>query len=204
MSDSASEPKSAAETHRGDAAQADASQARGGDERAAGWTAVVAASENHVIGRENGLPWHLSSDLRRFKQMTMGHCLLMGRKTFESIGRALPGRQTIVLSKSGFESPSSDVTVVSSPTAVQDAVEPGRKVMVVGGAEIYVTTLPFCDHVWLTRVRSHVEGDVFFPPLDVDQWRQVSSESFEAGPKDDWPTELQIWQRIASPVSIGA
>jgi dihydrofolate reductase len=123
------------------------------------WIAVVAIARNGVIGNQGGLPWRLSSDLKRFKQLTMGHCLLMGRKTYESIGRPLPGRQTIVLSRSGFRAPVPNVACVASAEDVSALVEPGRKVMVVGGAQIYQATLPFCSEIWLTRVLADVAGD---------------------------------------------
>ncbi len=162
------------------------------------WTLVAAVANGGVIGKGGALPWKLSRDLRRFKTMTMGHCLLMGRKTFESIGRPLPGRQTIVLSRSGFPGAPQGVTVVSDLSEVQRHVQPERRVMVVGGSQIYRATLGWCREIWLTRVLADVDGDVLFPDIDWDRWKMESSESFEAGPRDDWPTEFQVWKRKAN------
>lgn len=149
-----------------------------------------------VIGRGSALPWKLSSDLQRFKAMTMGHCLVMGRKTYESIGRPLPGRQTIVLSNSGFHTEHPAVTVIGSLERLDESVEADRQAMIVGGAQIYSAALPHCRTIWLTRVLADVEGDTFFPEVDWSAWQLVSTESFAAGPKDEWKTEFQVWNRI--------
>lgn len=159
------------------------------------WTLVVAISQNNVIGKEGGLPWRLSSDLRRFKEMTMGHALLMGRKTFESIGRALPGRQTIVLSRRGLKEQIPGVQVVGELQDVANAVEAERQVMVVGGAEIYRASIQYCKTLWVTRVLTDIDGDVSFPEIAWSDWTKVSSEVFDSGPMDDWPTEFQVWNR---------
>ncbi len=170
----------------------------------ADWTLVVAVARNGVIGRADALPWKLRSDLQRFKRMTMGHCLLMGRKTYDSIGRPLPGRQTIVLSRNAVQSSQSSPSKISDPIYVRElsdvahCVEPGRRVMVVGGAEVYRATLGYCSTIWLTRVLADVEGDTFFPELDWEQWQLDSSEFMEAGEHDQWPTEFQVWHRKAN------
>lgn len=159
------------------------------------WTIVVAVARNGAIGRDDKLPWHLSSDLRRFKTLTTGHCLLMGRKTFQSLPKVLPNRQTIVLTRSAFTFDHPDVTIVSDIERVSEFVQPHRKVMVVGGAEVYRSTIPLCNQLWITRVLADVEGDTFFPEVDLSQWNCVSSESFPAGERDQWPTEFERWQR---------
>lgn len=159
------------------------------------WIAVVAVARNGVIGDKGTLPWRLSSDLKRFKKMTMGHCLLMGRKTYQSIGRPLPGRQTIVLSKSGFHIDVPNVLCASNPDEVSTLVEAGRRVMVVGGAEIYQATMSYCNEIWLTRVLADVTGDVRFPEIDWACWGLTSSEAFPQSEVDQWPTEFQIWHR---------
>lgn len=161
------------------------------------WTLVVAMAEGGVIGRGSALPWKLSSDLQRFKAMTMGHCLVMGRKTYESIGRPLPGRQTIVLSSSGFDAGRTDVNVTDDLEQLGGLVEAGRRVMIVGGAQIYAAALDHCRTMWLTRVLASVPGDTFFPSVDWDAWHLESSEPIAAGPKDEWATEFQVWQRVA-------
>ena len=160
------------------------------------WIAVVAIARNGVIGNQGALPWRLSSDLKRFKRLTMGHCLLMGRKTYESIGRPLPGRQTIVLSKSGCQFDVPGVICAANPVEVTALVETGRRVMVVGGAQIYQATMSHCSEIWLTRVLADVNGDVCFPMIDWTQWEQTSNEELPASEVDQWATEFQIWRRL--------
>jgi dihydrofolate reductase len=159
------------------------------------WIAVVAVADNGVIGRDDQLPWKLRSDLRRFKSMTMGHCLLMGRKTFQSIGKPLPGRQTIVLSRTGFACPFPQVKIAATLAEVAALVVPPADIMVVGGAEIYSLALPLCNELWITRVRAEVQGNVFFPTVDWSQWNRVHYESIQAGEADQWPTEFEKWTR---------
>lgn len=163
-----------------------------------GWTLVVAIAQNGVIGRDGDLPWRLSSDLKRFKQITMGHCLLMGRKTYESIGRPLPGRQTIVLSRSDFDSGKADVKVCSELGQVGACVESGRSVMVVGGSQIYRASMDWCNTILLTRVLVNVDGDTVFPEVDWSDWSLESEEELPAGDKDEYPTAFQIWNRVRS------
>lgn len=124
--------------------------------------AIAAMSENRVIGDGNRIPWHLPEDFKFFKATTMGHVLVMGRKTYESIGRPLPGRETIVLSRSGF--PYEGVRTVAEISAIPPALE--RIVFICGGAEIYRQTLPLCSDLYLTHVKRTVEGDAFFPPFE--------------------------------------
>ena len=128
--------------------------------------AIAAMSANRVIGRANAIPWQLPEDFAWFKKTTLGHTLLMGRKTFASIGRPLPGRRTIVLTRTRMEIPG--VRVVSDLREVDAAHEPGE-VFVCGGAEVYRTALPFCSDLYLTLVRKTVEGgDAFFPAFEDD------------------------------------
>lgn len=162
------------------------------------WTLVVAMAQNGVIGRDNSLPWRLKGDLQRFKRLTMGHCLLMGRKTYDSIGRPLPGRQTIVLSRQTDNvaaGMAAGVAVAASLEQVSDLVEAGREVMVVGGAQVYQLVLPRCQRMLITRVTAEIDGDTFFPQVDWTEWTLVSSESFPADADNQWPCELQIWER---------
>ena len=125
--------------------------------------AIAAMAENRVIGRGSRIPWHLPEDFKWFKQLTMGHVLVMGRKTFESIGRPLPGRETIVISRSQFTHPG--VRVISSLDQIDLSVEP-REVFICGGAQIYALALPLCSDLYLTLVKGDVEGDVVFPPFE--------------------------------------
>ncbi|MBK6287773.1 MAG: dihydrofolate reductase [Gammaproteobacteria bacterium] len=139
---------------------------------------VVAMAANRVIGRDNALPWRLPEDLRHFKALTLGKPVIMGRRTFESIGRALPGRSNIVLSTvSGF-APSADVIVTRDlPTALGLAREIATRdgvgeCMVIGGAEIYRQCLRFADRIYLTQIELEIAGDTWFPEIDPRQWRE--------------------------------
>jgi dihydrofolate reductase len=125
--------------------------------------AIAAMSLNRVIGRGNQIPWHLPEDFTWFKKMTTGNIVVMGRKTFESIGKPLPNRETIVLSASGFSYPG--VRTVQS----LEEIHPGREereVFICGGAQIYTLALPYCSDLYLTVVQREVEGDTFFPPFE--------------------------------------
>ncbi|HLN50407.1 MAG TPA: dihydrofolate reductase [Steroidobacteraceae bacterium] len=140
---------------------------------------VVAASENDVIGRGSRLPWHLSADLRRFKALTLGKCVLMGRKTYESIGRALPGRTNLVLSRSPDFAPG-DCTVLATLEAARSAAGSASPLLVIGGAEIYGLCLPFASRIHLTLVHTRIEdGDAFFGGWRGPQWRETARERHE-------------------------
>ena len=141
---------------------------------------IVAALDEHgLIGREGRLPWRLRGDLRRFRRLTLGKPVLMGRRTFESIGRPLDGRTNIVLShRPGYEAPGCTVAA-SMEVALAAAFESGgegQEVMVIGGAEIYALALPMARRLYLTRVQGRFEGDVYFPPYDASQWREERCE----------------------------
>lgn len=130
---------------------------------ACGFQAIAAMSRTRVIGAGNRIPWHLPEDFKWFKAKTMGHDLIMGRRTFESIGRPLPGRRTFVLSRSQWNHPG--VTTVASLAALPEAA-PGTIRFICGGGEIYRQTLPACSDLFLTRVKLEVEGDCHFPPFE--------------------------------------
>ena len=127
------------------------------------YKAIAAMAENRVIGYENGIPWHLPDDFKWFKKMTLGHTLLMGRKTFESIGKALPGRQTIILSRQAFKA--NGTTSVQSLEAIEAASE-NELIWIAGGAEIYKLLLPKCSDLYLTRVHAQPKGDTYFPEFE--------------------------------------
>ncbi|MEM6471984.1 MAG: dihydrofolate reductase [Planctomycetota bacterium] len=150
-------------------------------------TAVVAATPSGVIGRNGDIPWHLREDLRRFKKLTMGGALIMGRKTFDSIGRTLPGRKSIVVTRNtDWSFP--EVSVASSPDA---AVELAGDLpcFVVGGAEIYRQLLSKCDQLFYTRVFSSVEGDTHLE-LPLEQFRVVEQWRIPPGPRDEIASEF--------------
>jgi dihydrofolate reductase len=135
---------------------------------------VVAAAENNLIGDRDRLPWRLPDDLKRFKSLTMGKPTVMGRKTYASIGKPLPGRKNIVVSRHDFQSDGC-VAAASIEQALQ-AAEPAPEVMVIGGAEIYRQVLPMTDVIYLTRVHAEIPGDTYFPDIVWDDWMEVESE----------------------------
>jgi dihydrofolate reductase len=145
---------------------------------------VAAVSENDVIGRRNQLPWRLPADLRRFKSLTMGHPILMGRKTYESIGKALPGRANIVLSRSArFAAP--DCAVVSTLDAARQAAGGDSGLMVIGGAQIYRECIAFVSKIHLTLVHARIEdGDAFFEAWRGSAWRETYREAHVADDKN--------------------
>jgi dihydrofolate reductase len=127
--------------------------------------AIAAMSENRVIGQGNRIPWHLPEDFKWFKKMTTGQVVVMGRKTFESIGRPLPNRETIVLSRSRFQHPGA--RIVSALSEIDLSTET-RELFICGGAQIYEQALPLCSDLFLTLIKRVVDGDVFFPPFEQD------------------------------------
>ncbi|SRR5690606_10632652 len=153
---------------------------------------IVAAAQNNVIGRGNDLPWRLPDDLKRFKALTLGKPVIMGRKTYVSIGRPLPQRHNIVISRQpGLTL--RDCTVVSSLDAALAAAGDAAEAMVIGGAEIFAQVLPRTDRIYLTRVHANVEGDTFFPELVSEDWIELDSEYHPADDRHAFPfTFLQL------------
>ena len=142
---------------------------------------IAAVAKNGVIGKDNQLIWHLPEDLKFFKRLTSGNSIILGRKTFESIGKALPKRTNIVITrKKDYNAPG--CIVVSSFSTALDAAPKDESIFIIGGASIYKVALNHSDKMYLTRVKADFEGDVSFPEVDWDEWNLVESESFE---KDD-------------------
>ncbi len=157
---------------------------------------IVAAAENNVIGHRGDLPWRLSDDLRRFKAMTMGKPIVMGRKTWESIGRPLPGRQNIVVTRqAGFTAEGCDV--VGSADAAIAAAGDAEEIMVIGGSEIYALFLPRAARLYLTRVHAEVDGDAFFPQDEDSSWSLVDYEQHAADENNDFDFSFQLYERNA-------
>lgn len=155
---------------------------------------IVAMSKNRVIGRGGELPWRLSADLQRFKRLTMGHPIIMGRKTYESIGRALPGRTSVVITRQADYSAEGVLIAASLPEALQrcgDAAE----AFVIGGGEIYSQALPLADRLYVTTVEADVEGDTFFPQWDTRQWQLVEETSHQADAKNSFGMKFQVFDR---------
>lgn len=155
---------------------------------------VVAMSENGVIGRENKLPWRLPEDLAYFKRVTLGHPILMGRRTYESIGRPLPGRMNIVLTRQrDFEAPG--CVVVHSLDEAWDTAKGAREVSVIGGTALFRDTLPFADRIHLTEVLAQVDGDTFFPAFDRSQWQETEISRHPADARHSYPFRIAVLDR---------
>ena len=144
-------------------------------------TLVAAVARNGVIGADGGIPWHLPGEQRRFKELTLGHVLVMGRLTYESIGRPLPGRTTVVVTRTAGWNAGDDGVLVAPgvPEAIAVAATVDEEVFVVGGSSVYEAALPLADKLELTWVDAEPEGDARFPAVDWDAWREVAREEHE-------------------------
>ena len=153
---------------------------------------MAAVAHGGVIGFEQSIPWHLPADMRRFREVTMGHVLVMGRLTYESIGRPLPGRTTVVVTRQrdwpGGERPEGLRVAEDVPSALEQAADLGGETFVQGGAAVYAEALPRADRLLITWVEADVPGDTFFPEVDWSQWDQIEDESFPGG---RWSTYLR-------------
>lgn len=157
-------------------------------------TLIVAAADNGVIGRDNTLPWHLPDDLKRFKSLTLGKPIVMGRKTFESIGKPLPGRLNVVVTRDPNYR-RDGVTVVHSVEAALTAAGAAPEIMIIGGADLFRLFLPGASRVHLTRVHAEVTGDVFWPALDPDRWQCVATEGHPADDRHSHSMTFELWEK---------
>jgi len=154
---------------------------------------IVAVADSGVIGRDNALPWHLPEDLKRFKRITMGKPVVMGRRTFESIGKPLPGRLNVVLTRdTNYQR--ADVAVVHSADAALAAAGAAEEVMVIGGADLFRMFLPRAQRVYLTRVHGNVPGDVYWPPLDEARWCRSAAEPHPADERHSHAMTFELWE----------
>lgn len=159
-------------------------------------TLIAAMAENRVIGRDNGLPWHLPADLARFKRRTEGHAVIMGRRTFDSVGEPLPNRRCIVVTRRhDYHPPGAEVA-----HSLEEAIERGRRtereeLFILGGAEIYTLALPDVDRLELTIVHAEVAGDTFFPQVDLSAWTLVEDERHEADDRHAHAFSFRIYER---------
>lgn len=157
---------------------------------------IAAISDNGVIGRDGDLPWRQSADLKRLKALTMGHHMIMGRKTFETLEKMLPGRTIVVVTRQADFAPEGVVVVRSIPEAVE-RVAGDAEPFIAGGAEIYQQSLHLASRMYLTRVHADLEGDTFFPEFDdVAEWDLVDAEHFEADEKNQYPYTFLTYERI--------
>jgi len=164
---------------------------------------IVAMAKNRVIGRDGGLPWHLSGDLKYFKRVTMGRPIIMGRKTYQSIGRPLPGRLNVVITRDEAFAPEG-VTVAHSldralMTARAQAGDDGvDEVMIIGGGQIYADSIATADRVYLTEIHTSVDGDTLFPELPADQWREIFREAHPANEEGEPAYSFVILDRMSN------
>lgn len=154
---------------------------------------IAAVAENGVIGDKNALLWHISEDLKHFRAVTTGHPVVMGRKTFLSLGRPLPGRTNVVLTRQALDIPG--CTVVHSLEEAVALFPDDEEVFVIGGAQVYAEALPLAGRFYLTRVRHPYEGDTRFPAWDENEWRLAASEAFPCGASYPWPFVFETWER---------
>ena len=155
---------------------------------------IVAISNNNVIGNENKLIWHLPTDLINFKKLTMGHHIIMGRKTFESIGKPLPGRTSIVISKNTNLKIDGCIVVNS----IKDAINISKaddEVFIIGGAEIYKQTLEIADKLYITRIYNDFNGDTYFPDLNIENWNQIKKDDFLPDEKNKFNYSFFIYKK---------
>ena len=157
---------------------------------------IVAKAENNVIGINNKLPWHLKEDLQNFKKITMGHHILMGRKTFESIGKALPGRMSLVVSSEPKANQDSVLWFSSIFRAIKQAERSGEsELFIIGGEKVFKAALSLCDRIYLSEVHGEVKGDTYFPQLSVKNWNKVSEQKFEKNADNDHAFTFMILDR---------
>lgn len=157
---------------------------------------IVAKSDNNVIGVNNKLPWHLKDDLQNFKKITMGHHMLMGRKTYESIGKALPGRVSLVISSEPRPNQDNVLWFTSIFRAIKQAERSGEsELFIIGGEKIFKYALSLVDRIYLTEVQGDIKGDVYFPQLSLKNWKNVSEQSFSKNVDNDHDFTVRILDR---------
>jgi dihydrofolate reductase len=164
------------------------------ERRASRISLIVAMARNRVIGVENRIPWHLPNELKLFKSLTTGHHIVMGRKTYESIGRLLPGRTSVIVTRQHDYSVPGALVAHSMRDAI-DACGAEDEVFVIGGADLFRESLPVADRLYLTTVDAEPAGDIFMPDFDLSAWREISTQSFEADDKHAHAYRLSVYDR---------
>ncbi|OXY80733.1 type 3 dihydrofolate reductase [Oceanimonas doudoroffii] len=156
---------------------------------------IVAMTRDGVIGRDNGMPWHLPADLAYFKQSTLGKPVVMGRNTHESIGRPLPGRRNVIVSRSLRDAPAG-TELVPSPEAALALLADAEEIMVMGGGQLYGAFLPLAERLYITRIDAHIDGDTRFPAMNEQDWRLVSEQHRPADERNAYDCRFQVLERI--------
>jgi dihydrofolate reductase len=157
---------------------------------------IVAASENNAIGKDGQLLWHLPNDLKFFKNTTWGMPVIMGRNTFESVGKILPGRFNIVMTSNSQWEKTGVIKVASIDDALEEAQKTGcKELFIAGGGVVYKNCLSLADKIYMTRVHAQLEGDTFFPEIAADQWQLTMQEDFPADEKHAYAYSFQVWEK---------
>ena len=157
---------------------------------------IVAKAKNNIIGKENKLIWHLPEDLKHFKELTTGHTMIMGRKTFESLGRLLPNRKHVVFSQNpDFKVDDKNVEIVHSMLQIQEYIENEEENFVIGGAMIYNLLMPYVTKLYVTQINKDFEGDTFFPKIDENVWKEVSREKGLKNEENNLDYEFIMYER---------
>ena len=158
---------------------------------------IVAKAKNNIIGKNNKLLWHLPDDLKRFKELTIGHNIIMGRKTFESLGGILPNRKHIVFTQNpDFKINDENVQVVHSMLEIQEYIEKDEENFVIGGAMIYNLLMPYVTKMYVTEIEKDFQGDAFFPRIDTQVWKEVSRENGMKDENNDFDYDYVVYERI--------
>ena len=158
---------------------------------------IVAKAKNNIIGKDNKLLWHLPDDLKRFKELTIGHNIIMGRKTFESLGGILPNRKHIVFTQNpDFKINDENVQVVHSMLEIQEYIEKDEENFVIGGAMIYNLLMPYVTKMYVTEIEKDFQGDAFFPRIDTQVWKEVSREKGMKDENNDFDYDYVVYERI--------
>ena len=157
---------------------------------------IVAKAQNNIIGKNNKLLWHISEDLKRFKDLTTGHTIIMGRKTFESLGRILPNRKHIVFTQNpDFKVNDENVKIVHSMLEIQEYIENKEENFVIGGAMIYNLLMPYANKMYITEIHKDFEGDTVFPKINLDIWEEVSREKGEDIEQNNLEYDFVVYER---------
>ena len=157
---------------------------------------IVAKAKNNIIGKENKLIWHLPEDLKHFKELTTGHTMIMGRKTFESLGRVLPNRKHVVFSQNpDFKVDDENVEIVHSMLQIQEYIENEEENFVIGGAMIYNLLMPYVTKMYVTQINKDFEGDTFFPRIDENIWKEISREKGLKNEENNLDYEFITYER---------
>ncbi|MBI4095098.1 MAG: dihydrofolate reductase [Candidatus Liptonbacteria bacterium] len=155
---------------------------------------IVAVGKNRVIGKRGGLPWYLPADLKHFKEITMGHPIVMGRRTHESIGKALPGRTNVVITREkNYEAPG--CVIVHSIDEALDRVKGEEEIFFIGGAEIFSQALPLAKRLYITQIDHEFEGDIFFPEINMSEWREMNREEGKTDEKNSYLYRFLVFER---------